>query len=258
MPITLPVQTRRISQAEFGDLAYEVLDEVFAIHADFGRFLHEKFYKRELAARLNEVSLEVPVTVSFRDFSKQYFLDVLKSSSGLFEFKSVDAIHARHRGQTLNYLLLSGLAHAKIINVGPERVEHEFVNCNLQLADLRAPNFVLRDWDDHIAGAQPFRQTLGLLIEDWGTGLELELYNAALSHFLGGAADVPISGSQGELGVQVMRLAAPGVGFKLTALKERHELFAIHTQRLLKHTPLHAILWANITIDEVRFQAITR
>jgi GxxExxY protein len=258
MPITLPIQTERISQAEFGVHAYDVLNEVFAIHADFGRFLHEKFYKLELAARMDGIALEVPITVTFRDFSKQYFLDVLKSSGGLFEFKSVDAIHARHRGQTLNYLLLSDLAHAKIINVRPERVEHEFVNCNIQLADLRAPKFILQNWDDRIAGAQPFHETLRLLIEDWGSGLELELYSAALSHFLCGTADVSITGSHGTLGVQPMRLAAPYVAFKLTALKERHEAFASHTARLLKHTQLNAILWANITRDEVRCQVIVR
>ena len=53
-----------------------------------------------------------------------------------------------------------------------------------------------------------------------------------------------------------MRLATPEVAFKLTALTERQEMFAIHAHRLLEHTSLKAILWANVTHREVRFTTI--
>ena len=221
MPITLPIQTRRISQAEFGALAFDVMQHVFAIHNEFGRFFDEKIYKRELAARMGGVALELPITVAHGSFSTEYFLDVLVQESGLFEFKAVEAIHPRHRGQTINYLLLAELGHAKIVNVRPEKVEHEFVNCSLRREQLRNP--VVQDvgWDPLVPGAVLFRETLRALIADWGAGLELALYDAALSHFLVGLADVSVHGSAGHLGEQRLRLAAPDVAFKLTALTER-------------------------------------
>lgn len=217
MPITMPIKTRRVTQEEFAALAYEVMGNVFSIHDEFGRFFDERIYKRELADRMHGIQLEVPVTVSFGDFMKTYFLDVLDCDSGLFEFKSVDSIHPRHRGQTLNYLMLANLGHAKIINVRPEQVEHEFVNCNHILSELRNPQVVLDRWIPLVPGASQFEQVLRTLISDWGTGLELPLYEAALSHFLHCPAEIAVNGSRQTLGFQRMRLAAPNVAFKLTA-----------------------------------------
>lgn len=86
--------------------------------------------------------------------------------------------------------------------------------------------------------------------------MELPLYEEALSHFLIGETDVPVQGSSNALGVQRVRLAAPDVAFKLTSLTQRQEMFAVHARRLVEHTSLKAILWANVTHREVRFTTI--
>ncbi len=130
---------RRIAQNEFGEIAFAVMEHVFAIHNEFGRFFDEQIYKRELAARTSDAVLEAPITVSFDSFSKTYYLDVLVKAGGLFEFKASDGIHPRHRGQTINYLLLADLEHAKLVNLRPEVVQHEFVNCSQRLVNLRDP-----------------------------------------------------------------------------------------------------------------------
>ena len=80
MPILPSIQTKRISQAEFGELAYEVMRHVFAIHEDFGRFFDEKVYKKELAARIKNMLLEVPVDVTHDTFTKRYFADAIVAS----------------------------------------------------------------------------------------------------------------------------------------------------------------------------------
>ena len=49
MPITMSTRVRRLSQSEFGELAYEVMGCVFAIHDELGRLFDETLYKRELA-----------------------------------------------------------------------------------------------------------------------------------------------------------------------------------------------------------------
>ena len=194
--------------------------------------------------------------MSFGTFTKRYFLDVVFKGSGLFEFKASEAIVPRHRAQTLHYLLVAGLGHAKLVNVRTELVEHEFVNCSLRRDELRNPVIQDAGWDPAVPGAVVFRETLRALIADWGAGLELALYDAALSHFLIGETDVSVQGSAGHLGVQRLRLAAPEVAFKLTALTERQDMFVVHARRLLEHTSLKAILWANVTLHEIRFTVV--
>ena len=135
MPIQCPINTIRITQDEFRILASEVMHHVFAIHNEFGRFFDELIYKRELASRMNGVELEVPIIVTYESFAKTYRADVLVNAAGLFEFKAASGIHSVHRGQMLNYLLLLNLAHGKVINIRPQRVQHEFVNCPNRLTE---------------------------------------------------------------------------------------------------------------------------
>jgi GxxExxY protein len=260
MPIIRPIETRRISQEEFGRLAYEVKGHVIAIHNDFGRFFDEKIYKKELADRLSGVELEVPVTVVFGSFSKTYYLDVLVNRGGLFEFKAAESIHPRHRSQTLTYLLLFDLAHGMIFNLRPEMLGSEFVNCHQRLADLRNPALDTIRFDARAAGAAFFHDTLKALLSDWGSGLDIGLYEEALTHLLGGEEKVnvpiPVIGSKGRLGDQKFRMLAPDVAFKLTALTEEENNFESHARRLLEHTSLKAIHWANMRHGKITFTTI--
>src|SRR6266516_5481559 len=71
MPISIPIPLRRLSQQEFGDIAYETMHHVFDIHHELGRFFDERIYKNELARRLPGVRLEVPIDLSFGSFGKR-------------------------------------------------------------------------------------------------------------------------------------------------------------------------------------------
>jgi GxxExxY protein len=260
MPIIPSITTRRLSQKEFGALAYEVMDHVFAIHGDFGRFFDEKIYKKELAARMKGVLLEVFVDVVHGTFSKRYFADVIVHDGGLFEFKAADAIQSKHRGQTIHYLLLFDLAHGKLINVRTEDVRHEFVNCHRRLANFRNPAFIDTAWDRNTIGAEAFRDTLTTLVHDWGTGLDIALYEEGLEHFFNKAQSlnptVQVFGNSGHLADQRMRLVTPEAGFKLTALTEPLDNLLTNARKLLRHTPLKAIHWANLTHDEITLTTI--
>ncbi len=240
-------------------MAFAVMEHVFAIHNEFGRFFDERIYKRELANRFGGVELEVAVDITHGTFAKRYFADVLVNGSGLFEFKAVDAIHVRHIGQEINYLLLLDLAHGKVINVRPERVQSRFVNCHQQLVDLRRPLVRDSDFDASAPSAEQFRATLLALLHDWGAGLELNLYDEAITHFLGGEEavirEIPVYGNNGMLGLQRLRFAAPDVAYQLTSLAAGNT-FAIHARRMLQHTGLKAIHWANITPQDVTFTTI--
>ncbi len=260
MPIVPSISTRRLSQKEFGAQAYEVMNHVFAIHGDFGRFFDEKIYKKELAARMKGVLLEVSVDVVHGSFSKRYFADAIVGDGGLFEFKAADAIHPKHRGQTIHYLLLFDLAHGKIINVRTEDVKHEFVNCHSRLADLRNPSIIDNAWHRNSPGAETFRDTLTALTHDWGTGLDLSLYEEGLEHFFNKAQPlaptVPVFGVSGHLADQRMRLVTPESAFKLTTFSEPPDTFISNTRKLLRHTPLKAIHWANLTHHQISLATI--
>jgi GxxExxY protein len=260
MPIHRSTETIRPSQSEFGQIAYDVMDCVYAIHNDFGRFFDEAVYKRELADRMPGMELELPVTVTHGTFSKLYKLDVLAHKRGIFEFKAAESIVSRHRGQTLNYLLLFDLPHGKVINVRPESVGDEFVNCHARLDEFKSPAIETANFAPSVAGAAFFHDQLLAMIHDLGSGLETGLYEEALTHFLGGEEQVllpvPVMGAKGHLHDQKMRLLAPDVAFKLTAFPSRQEAFENHARRLLQHTNLKAIHWANLTHHHVSFTTI--
>ena len=250
MPVILRHPIRRLSQSEFGELAYSVMGCVFQIHRDLGRFFDERIYKRELAHRHPGVQLEVPIEVTHATFTKLHYIDVLVNGGGPFEFKTVEAITPRHSAQLLHYMLLAELGHGKLVNLRKESVEHEFVNSTLTHQDRT--RFVVSDaaWSANIPGAQEFRSLLVALLRDWGTGLDLQLYEEALTHLLGGEArvltNVEVLTSDHKLGHQRMRLAAPRVAFHLTTLPEPDPDYESHARRFVRHTELEAILWANI------------
>lgn len=260
MPIYRSTETVRPTQSEFGQIAYDVMNCVYRIHNEFGRLFDEAVYKRELANRIAGIELEVPVVVSHGAFSKTYKIDVLAHKRGVFEVKAAELIVPRHRGQTINYLLLSDLPHGKVINVRPERVADEFVNCNLRLESLRNPLVETCRFEVSIGGAEFFHDQLMSVIRDWGAGLETGLYEEALTHFLGGEERVllPISvmGTKGHLYEQRVRLLTPNVAFRLTAFTDRMQGFEVHARRLVRHTNLQAIHWANITHQTVTFTTI--
>lgn len=99
-----------------------------------------------------------------------------------------------------------------------------------------------------------------MLLQNRGTGLEVALYEEAVTHFCGGEQQVerlvPVIGSSEPLGEQRMRLVTPEVAFKITAFNEREGSFAEHAQKLLPCTLLKAILWANIGTSQVVFRMI--
>ena len=260
MPIIVKRPTRRMSQAEFGDLAYEVMRTVFAIRDELGRFFDEKIYKRELAHRFPGVQIEVPVEVSHATFTRLYFLDVLVNEGAVFEFKTVETLTPRHEAQLLHYLLLAELPHGKLINLQPEAIKQKFVNTTLHLHDRVRFEIEQSGWDAQVGAASLFHDVLVALLRDWGTGLDLSLYDDALVHFLGGemeaVRDVDVQLGGHSLGQQKMRLAADGVAFKLTTLQEHLEAFEAHALRLLEHTSLDAILWANIGRKTVTFKVL--
>ncbi len=262
MPVTFRVPIRRLSQTEFGEIAYELMGHVFAIHGEMGRFFNENIYKQELARRMSAVRLEEPIQVVFGSFRKAYFLDVLVAEGALFEFKAVESFAGRHQAQLLNYLLLCDLAHGKLINVRPDAVEHEFVNTQWRYVDRLKFQVDTEQWNPSLPGTATLQEYLIALLRDLGVGLETALYEAAVVDFLGGPdrveTDIAVVVNHQQVGRQRMRLIGPGVAMKITAFEHSRDGFETHARRLLAHVDLHAIAWINIAFGQVTFTTLTR
>ncbi|MGH9843795.1 MAG: GxxExxY protein [Blastocatellia bacterium] len=259
MPVRMDGVINRLDQDVFARIAHAVMRCVFDIHNEFGRFFDEKIYKRELQRRYPGARLEVPIEITFEDFRKHYFLDVLIEDGAVFELKAVEALAGRHRAQLMHYLLLADLPHGKLINMRTEHVQHEFVNTSLRLQDRTNFAVVENEWRE--IGEKPLRPWFEAFLRDVGTNLDLGLYEEALMHRLGGEEQVlqeveVVSGGV-FLGPQKFRLAAPTVALKVTAFDDLAP-FEMHTRRLLAHTTLEALDWINITRQLVSFRTIRK
>jgi hypothetical protein len=73
MPITLQSELRRISQEEFGQIAYHVMEVVFAVHNELGRFLEEDICRAAIAQRLGNAQAGFAVKVEFDSFQEPRF-----------------------------------------------------------------------------------------------------------------------------------------------------------------------------------------
>lgn len=259
MPIQVKGELHRFDEASFRALAYDAMRCVFEIHNELGRFFEEKIYQREFARRFPHAEIEVPIKVTFEDFSKMYFLDVLLNNGAVFEFKTVEVLAERHRAQLMHYLLLGEIPRGKLINMRTEQVQHEFVNAPLRLADRTRFEVVAEDWQE--CGDIHLQEWFVLFLRHIGAGLEISLYEEALTHRLGGEEralqEVAVLSDAAQLGQQKFRLAAPDAAIKVTAMSHP-ENFEIHARRLLHHTTLKAVQWINVTRKEVMFRTIRK
>ena len=261
MPIIIDVNLRRLPQDEFGRIAFEVMRHAFDIHHKLGRFFDEGIYQAELVHRCRGARMEIPIAVSFGNFKKVYFIDLLVADGAIFEVKTTDVLHDRHRAQLLNYLLLTDLQHGKLINFRPEMVEHEFVNTTVTKIDRTAFEVDDRHWESRSTVASDIRPYLTDLLRDVGAGLDVELYEEAVIHLLGGpdtalqTIDIVINGR--PVGKQKLACSPDRAGIKLTALK-RNDLpaFEDHYRRFLSHTDLLALDWVNINRSAVTFRTL--
>jgi GxxExxY protein len=238
---------------------------VFASHNALGRFFDESIYQADVSARLADAGLgplrtEVPLVVSWRNYRKTYYLDLVVQDTVVYELKAANALVGEHEAQLLNYLLLLDLPHGKLVNFRPASVQHRFVSTSLSAAERR--RYVVRGslWREVCPSCASLRLTLMELLCEWGAFLTANLYEEALVSFFGGEAQVEqrVNLSRGgiRLGSQRMLLHAPSVAFKLTAATEHRQHVEAHLRRLLALTNLQALQWINLNHFEIELTTL--
>jgi GxxExxY protein len=265
MPIKVIADIQAFEQEEFHALDRQVMGVVFDIHNEFGPLLDEELYKLEIAQRylalgIQSVEREVRIHIQHATFSKDYFVDLLFSGGAILEAKVAEALVPAHRSQALNYLLLAGLKHGRLINLRTERVQHEFVSTTLTAEERRRFEVIEHDWSEADERSRLLKITMIDLLKDWGTFLEVGLYREALIHFMGGPSTVtqPVqifSGSR-SLGTQKLNLINDDIAFAVTAKPASAGAFRDHLNRLLHHTNLRAIQWINLNRHNIEFTTL--
>src|SRR5262249_33655701 len=142
------------------------------------------------SAHLGMVRTEVPVVVSYRDFSKTYYLDLVIGDCAIYELKAVAELSPEHEAQLLNYLFLLEMGRGKLVNFRPAQVQTRFMNTTLTLESRRQMTVNPNRWIESDAASRHLRLTFLELLADWGGFLELPLYYSALTHFFGGEEKV--------------------------------------------------------------------
>ena len=267
MPIEVSTRIQACGQEEFHALDRRIMGVVFEVHNEFGRLLDEELYKCEIAARCVAIGpepaeREVRIRVSHETFVKDYFMDLLFHHGFMLEAKVAERLVAAHRAQSLNYLLLAGLKHGRLVNLRTERVQHEFVSTTLTPEERRRFSVVAGEWVEMNAESRQLKARMIELLEDWGAFLDVSLYREALVHFLGGAGSVckaveVFSGSR-RVGTQNLNLLSEDTGFALTTKQEGAGAMRDHLGRLLDHTRLKAIQWINLNRHRAEFATLSK
>jgi GxxExxY protein len=255
-----------LSAAEFEKLDYRVMGHAYASQNELGRLCDECAYKADLKARLladgfQPVLTEIPVTAAHRDFSKKYFLDLV-AGGALYELKADANLVGEHDAQLLNYMFLLGIQRGKLLNFHAAKVQGKIIATSLTPEDRRRFTDVSERWLRVDPACEDLRQTLLDLLHDWGAFLDVNLYQEALIHFLGGARNVErrvsLHRDRLDLGGQRMLVHAPGVAFRVTAFTESQSFAESHLRRLLALTDLNAIQWINLNHSRIEFTTITK
>jgi GxxExxY protein len=267
MPITTPIALRAISPEEFARLDYQIMRLAFESQNEMGRLCDEVIYQNDLAARitaagLGPVRVESPILVTHREFSKTYSTDLIVADAAIYELKTVAALTKEHEAQSLHYLFLHDGQHGKLINFRPGQVETRFVNNVLTRAARYGFQPDTSRWLETDEATRRLRMLTLELLKDWGAFLEVSLYTEALTFLLGGETNVirmiPLKRNGVLLGNQRLHLLTPEMAFRVTALADGGEPYGPHLRSLLRHSPLRAIQWINMSRTQIQFATLTR
>jgi len=240
---------------------------VFSMHNDLGRLYDEKIYQKELSYRcrktgLESVLTEVPIQVSLRDYTKTYYIDLLINNSVMYELKAVTAITGDHRRQALNYLLLTGMHHGKLVNMRPESVEHRFVST--KLTPEKRYGFVIDDqrWQNIDEDSLWLKSLVENLLFEWGAFLDTNLFYDAIYHFRGGqdraVRNLVVVNDSRVLGHQRVHVLNPTIAFRISSVTKDTRHYERNLQRFIHHTDLRAIQWINFSHRNIVFATIEK
>jgi GxxExxY protein len=261
MPIQRTLSLESVSDSVFAQIDGVVMDCAYATQNHFGRRFDERIYENDLARRLRaeglEVYTQVPAKMTFRNFEKIYFLDMVVNQM-LYELKVVKGLLREHDAQALNYAMLQNIRLVKLLNFGEAKVRGKLLCNALSEADRFRSTMRATGWKPLGHRCEELLTQLRELIHDWGTHLDYRLYNEALIHYLGGDANclrrVELLSGGVKLGTHLVPHHDREYGFILTGFNRHEPSYRRHLEVLLQHSSsLRGIHWINLdhSVQEV-------
>jgi len=255
MPIDCPITLPRLSEDEMREIDYAVMGHVFAAHRELGRLCDESVYQHKLLQRLEaagiEAAIEVPVTLSHREFSIRLKLDVVVLQRAIYELKTVSALSPAHEAQLLVYLFLTNATRGKLVNFRTKSVESRFVNTTLDHAERRRCNVDAGRYE----GDDNLPIFVRDLIADWGTGLHPSLYRRAILGCLGRESEpeqmLPMMSGGHRIGRQRFHLLGAETALGVTTFSTPTADNVEEFQKLVAASPLRQLHWVNIALHQV-------
>ena len=224
-----------------------------------GTFCDEIIYQKVLALKCNEALIkaqrEVEILVTYEDFSKTYKIDLLLNSGVVYELKTVKTLNAAHRQQLINYLLLTGLKHGKLLNFRSSSVACEYVSTSLTPNDRYNYTVDSSLFSESTTKCATLKNTVYALLREWGAYLDFRLYNEALVHLLGGSENVvfpvDILFETRVVGRQQMQLLDNQTAFHLSSIGKAQARYERSIHRLIKHTGIKSVQWVNFNRENI-------
>lgn len=259
MPIEKMFKARLISEEEFREIDFQIMGFAFEIQNEMGRFWNEKIYQNELAYRcqktgFDKVDTEVPIKVSFNDFAKTYYVDLIINDSIICELKAADALTGKHKNQALNY--------GKLINLRSPSVKSEFIST--KISTEKRFDFIIEDstWKNIDEDCSWLKQLLIALLLEWGAFLNINVYYEAINHFRGGEENViqkiKVTNGKRIIGEQKVHLLNNNVTFKISAISKDQHKYEQQLHKSLRFTHFKAVQWINFNRDHITFKTISQ
>ncbi|HXB42293.1 MAG TPA: GxxExxY protein [Bacteroidia bacterium] len=120
----------------YSDISYKIIGAAFTVYNELGFGHMEKIYQRALAKELHLQNLNFKEQVSYKVLYKgenigNSFLDFLVEDKVIVELKKCDHFSKKNIDQVVNYLKISDLKLAMLINFSKNGVLHKrLVNLN--------------------------------------------------------------------------------------------------------------------------------
>jgi GxxExxY protein len=262
MPIDCPITLPRLSEDEMREIDYTVMGHVFATHRELGRLCDESVYQHKLLHRLQaagiKAAIEVPVTVSHRDFAIRLKLDLVVQQRVVYELKTASSLAGRHKAQLLVYLFLTNATRGKLVNLRTKSVESHFVNTSLDHAERRRCRFDMSGYQ----GDGDLEIFVRDLVADWGTGLHPSIYRRAILKCMGNQTVpermLPMTSCGHRIGRQRFHLLDAKTALGVTTFSTPTTDNLDEFEKLVAVSPLRELHWVNIAHHQVTLNTIRK
>lgn len=266
MPIHRSLDLRSGSDQEFEQIDGAVMRCAYASQNYFGHLFDERIYENDVAARLRaegfEVHTQVPVLVTHGSFEKNYYLDLVVNQT-LYELKAVSGLMSEHDMQALHYAMLQDVRLVKLINFGGERVRGKLLVNAMHGVSRHQPTMRNSGWRPLSDRCEPLVQQLKDIIRDFGTHLDVNLYNEALIHCLGGVdyclrrVEIRVDGR--HLGSHLVQMHSQHHAFAMTCFTAPQPHYLRHLEVLLSHASgLAGLQWFNLNHSRLEVTTVTK